>query len=134
MARIGLYWSLLICGVLQTLANLMYAALVMSGHDLAMLTASIAVENVTGGMGNAAFVVYLSQLCDLRFTATQYALLSSLAAFGRTVLASSGGWIADRIDWIPFFFLSTAAGLPGLLLLIWLMRRNARGALTTNQV
>jgi PAT family beta-lactamase induction signal transducer AmpG len=79
-------------------------------------------------------VVYLSQLCDLRFTATQYALLSSLAAFGRTVLASSGGWIADRIDWIPFFFLSTAAGLPGLLLLIWLMRRNARGALATNQV
>lgn len=124
LARIGLYWSLLVCGVLQTLANLMYAALVLSGHDLGMLTASIAIENVTGGMGNAAFVVYLSQLCDLRFTATQYALLSSLAALGRTVLASSGGWIADRIDWIPFFTLATVAGLPGLLLLLWLMRRD----------
>jgi MFS transporter, PAT family, beta-lactamase induction signal transducer AmpG len=125
LARVGLYWSLLVAGVLQTLANLMYAALVLSGHDLGMLTASIAVENVTGGMGNAAFVVYLSQLCDLRFTATQYALLSSLAAFGRTVLASTGGWIADKIDWVPFFGLSTVAGFPGLLLLLWLMRQDA---------
>lgn len=127
VARIGVYWSLLVSGVLQTLANLMYAALVVSGHDLGMLTLSIAIENVTGGMGSAAFVVYLSQLCNLSFTATQYALLSSLAAFGRTVLASSGGWIADRIDWIPFFLLSTAAGLPGLLLLLWLMRRKITG-------
>jgi len=123
VARIGLYPSLLICGVLQTLANLMYAALAVAGHDLGMLTASIAIENVTGGMGSAAFVAYLSQLCNLSFTATQYALLSSLAAVGRTILSASGGWLADRLDWTPFFLLTTLAGLPGLLVLVWLMRR-----------
>jgi MFS transporter, PAT family, beta-lactamase induction signal transducer AmpG len=123
VARLGLFASLLIAGVLQNLANLMYAAVTWAGHDLGMLTLSIAVENVTGGMGNAAFVVYLSQLCNRRFTATHYALLSSLAALGRTVLASSGGWIADRIDWIPFFSLATLAGFPGLLLLLWLRQQ-----------
>jgi len=123
VARIGLFASLLVCGVLQTLANLMYAALALAGHDLTMLTLSIAVENVTGGMGSAAFVAYLSRLCTVDFTATQYALLSSLAAVGRTVLSASGGWLADRVDWVPFFAIATLAGLPGLLVLLLLRNR-----------
>ncbi len=65
-------------------------------------------------MGSAAFVAYLSGLCNLEFTATQYALLSSLAAVGRTTLSASGGALADALGWIPFFVLSTAACLPGL--------------------
>ena len=128
VARYGLYPSLLICGVLQTGSNLMYVALTLAGHDLTMLTASIAIENITGGMGSAAFVAYLSGLCNPSFTATQYALLSSLAAVGRTVLSASGGWLADKLDWVPFFLVTTAAGAPGLLLLLWLMGRGVSPA------
>jgi PAT family beta-lactamase induction signal transducer AmpG len=109
--------------VLQAFSNLMYVALTMAGHDTVMLALSIAVENVTGGVGSAAFVAYLSRLCSLEFTATQYALLSSLEAVGRTTLASSGGWLADHFGWIGFFVISTFAGLPGLLVLLWLMWR-----------
>ena len=55
-------------------------------------------------------------------------LLSSLAAVGRTVLSASGGWLADKLDWIPFFLVTTAAGAPGLLLLLWLMARGVTPA------
>jgi len=128
VARWGLFPSLLVCGVLQNVSTLMYAALAMAGHDNTMLAVSIALENVTGGLGSAAFVAYLSRLCNLRFTATQYALLSSLAAVGRTMLAASGGYLADKLDWVLFFTLATFAGLPGLLVLLWLMRRERTAA------
>lgn len=123
VARWGLFRSLLVFGVLQNVSTLMYAALALAGHDNLMLAVSIGLENVTGGLGSAAFVAYLSRLCNLRFTATQYALLSSLAAVGRTMLAASGGYLADKLDWVGFFILATFAGLPGLLVLLWLMRR-----------
>jgi PAT family beta-lactamase induction signal transducer AmpG len=73
-------------------------------------------------MGSAAFVAYLSGLCNLSFTATQYALLTSLAAIGRTTLSASGGALADALGWSPFFLLATVACLPGLILLAWIMR------------
>jgi PAT family beta-lactamase induction signal transducer AmpG len=127
VARWGLFPSLLICGVLQTLSNLMYIPLTLAGHDNLMLAVSIAVENVTGGLGSAAFVAYMSRLCNINFTATQYALLSSLSAVGRTTLAASGGWLADRFGWIEFFVITVFAGVPGMLVLIWLMRRERAG-------
>ncbi|HTS93924.1 MAG TPA: MFS transporter [Stellaceae bacterium] len=122
VARLGLYGSLLVCGIVQNLSTLMYAALALAGHDLGMLALSIGLENVTGGMGSAAFVAYLSRLCHASFTATQYALFSALFAFSRIMLAAPGGWLAERIDWVPFFAIAAAAGIPGLLLLLWLMR------------
>ena len=129
VARWGLFPSLLVCGVLQNVSTLMYAALAIAGHDNLMLAVSIALENITGGLGSAAFIAYLSRLCNLRFTATQYALLSSLAAVARTVLASNGGWLSERLGWVPFFTLATFAGLPALVVLLWLMRRDrAAGA------
>jgi PAT family beta-lactamase induction signal transducer AmpG len=88
-----------------------------------MLTATIAIENITTGMGTTAFVAYLSSLCNLAYTATQYALLTSLMAFSRTVMASGAGWLADRVDWVTFFVVTTLAALPGLVLLTWMMRR-----------
>src|SRR3989338_5108518 len=105
------------------LSNLMFALQAYVGHDVALLALTVAVENVSGGMGSAAFVAYLSSLTSVAYTATQYALLSSLMAVGRTVLASSSGWLADHIDWVSFFLVSTAAAVPGLLLLVWMMRR-----------
>ncbi|MCK6449999.1 MAG: MFS transporter [Alphaproteobacteria bacterium] len=121
--RVGIYRGLMVAGVLQMLSNLMYVALAVAGHDIAMLTATIGVENFCGGMGSAAFVAYLSVLCNARFTATQYALLSALAAVPQRVLSASGGVLAEALGWVPFFLLSTLAALPGLLLLLVLMRR-----------
>ncbi|GAB6041796.1 AmpG family muropeptide MFS transporter [Endothiovibrio diazotrophicus] len=123
VSRFGILKSLLYCGLLQAVSNLMFAILAMAGHDLGLLTATIAIENLSGGMGTAAFVAYLSSLCNVAYTATQYALLSSFMAFGRTLLSSGGGWLADRLDWVSFFVLTTFAALPGLLLLIWMARR-----------
>ncbi len=125
--RLGVMRALLVCGVLQMLSNLMYALQVTAGHNLAALALTIGVENLTGGMGSAAFVAYLSGLCSVEFTATQYALLSSLAAVGRTTLSASGGALADALGWIPFFFLATAACVPGLILLLSIMRTENRG-------
>jgi PAT family beta-lactamase induction signal transducer AmpG len=84
---------------------------------------TISAENLTGGMASAAFVAYLSALCSRDFTATQYALLSSLATVGLNVLAASGGYMAEQLGWVPFFLLCTAFCFPSLLLLLWIMRR-----------
>jgi PAT family beta-lactamase induction signal transducer AmpG len=118
--RYGILRSLVICGVLQMVSNLMFVLLAWVGHDLFMLTLTIGLENLAGGMGTAAFVAYLSSLCHISFTATQYALLSSFSAFARTLLSSSGGWLADQMSWASFFIVSTIAAVPGLLLLWWL--------------
>jgi MFS transporter, PAT family, beta-lactamase induction signal transducer AmpG len=121
--RIGVFRALLFCGGLQALSNLMYAMQVWAGHDVAMLAVTIGGENLTGGMASSAFVAYLSGLCSRDFTATQYALLSSLATVGLNVLAASGGYFAERLGWVPFFVLSTLACLPSLLILVWIMNR-----------
>lgn len=126
VSRIGIIKSLIVCGLLQMVSNLMFAVLAVTGNDLVMLAVTIAVENLSGGMGTAAFVAYLSSLCNIAYTATQYALLSSFMAFGRTLLSSSGGWLADHMDWVSFFVLTTGAALPGLLLLLWITKRFPR--------
>jgi PAT family beta-lactamase induction signal transducer AmpG len=123
--RLGVMPALMVCGILQMLSNLAYIVQLWAGPDAATLAFTIGVENITGGMSSSAFVAYLSRLCNPAFTATQYALLSALAATARTVLASSGGWFADELGWAPFFLLATAACVPSLLLLLWLMRGTA---------
>jgi PAT family beta-lactamase induction signal transducer AmpG len=127
VTRIGVFGALLVCGVLQMLSNLMYAVQTWAGHDLVALSLTIGIENLTNGMGSAAFVTYLSGLCNVAFTATQYALLSSLAAMGRTILSAWGGKLASILGWTPFFVLSTVLCVPGLLLLLWIMRRPMPG-------
>src|SRR6266851_346859 len=120
--RIGVFRALLICGILQASSNLMYAVQVWAGHDVAFLAVTIGYEKLTNGMGSAAFVSYLSGLCNVAFTATQYALLSSLAGVGRTILSAWGGKMAFLLGWTPFFLVSTVLCIPGLLLLLWVMR------------
>jgi PAT family beta-lactamase induction signal transducer AmpG len=121
--RVGILMSLLVCGILQMLSNLMFAVLAIVGSDPFVLGLTIAIENLSGGMGTAAFVAYLSSLCNIAYTATQYALLTSFMAFGRTLLSSSGGWLADHMGWISFFVVTTGSAIPGLLLLVWIKRR-----------
>lgn len=122
LARVGILRGLLVCGVLMAASNLVFVLQAWAGADVRMLAVTIAVENVTTGMGTTAFVAYLSSLCNLAYTATQYALLTSLMALSRTVLSSGAGWLADRMTWPDFFIATTVAALPGLLLLLWMIR------------
>jgi PAT family beta-lactamase induction signal transducer AmpG len=123
VGRYGVIPALLVCGLLQMGSNLMFALQAAAGADLTLLFATIGIENLSGGMGSAAFVAYLSMLCNVAYTATQYALFSSFMAFGRTLLSSSSGWVADHVDWVTFFVISTVVAIPGLIMLLWMMKR-----------
>ncbi|MEQ8193968.1 MAG: AmpG family muropeptide MFS transporter, partial [Rhodospirillales bacterium] len=94
-ARYGILKALLIGGIAQALSNLAFAAQAAVGYSVPMLTMTISIENFTGGIATIAFIAYLSSLCNIAYTATQFALLSSLMAFARTIFASGGGWLAD---------------------------------------
>jgi len=116
--------SLLIGGVLQALANLAFSWQAVVGLDPAWLTFAIVVENFTSAIGTVIFVAYLSALCrNPLHTATQYALLTALAAFGRTYLSSAAGFLAAAAGWTWFFAICALAGLPALALLAWLQQR-----------
>jgi len=121
--RFGILKSLLYCGILQMFSNLMFAAQAAIGSQVGFLFLTIGIENLSGGMGSAAFVAYLSLLCHKSFTGTQYALFTSFMAFGRTWLSAMSGWVADQTDWVTFFIASTFVALPGLLLLLWMLKR-----------
>lgn len=129
VARFGVLRALLLCGVLQSVGNLFYVLQAEAGHQVVYLALCVFAENLTGGMAGAALVAYLSGLCNVAYTATQYALLSSLAAVGRTIVASSGGALADAWGWTQFFLFTTVVTLPALLLLLWMMRRGLTGTL-----
>jgi len=124
MFRLGLYRSLMLFGVLQAVTNIGYWVLAISDQSLTLTALVIALENIAGGMGTAAFVALLMSLCNIKYSATQFALLSALAALGRVYLGPMAGYLLDNeiLDWAGFFILTTIAALPGLLLL-WLMKR-----------
>jgi MFS transporter, PAT family, beta-lactamase induction signal transducer AmpG len=116
--------SLLLGGILQSLANLAFSWQAVVGLNAAWLTFAIIAENFTSAIGTVIFVAYLSALCrNPLHTATQYALLTALAAFGRTYLSAGAGYIAHATGWVWFFVICALAGLPALALLGWLQRR-----------
>jgi PAT family beta-lactamase induction signal transducer AmpG len=121
MVRLGLFRALLFFGVLQMVSNLSFMALAWAGKSYPVMIFAIAFENVTGGMGTSAFVSLLMALCNRRFSATQFALLSSLAALGRVLIAPTSGYVVQSIGWPAFFLLTTLCALPGLLML-WKLR------------
>lgn len=113
-----------IAGILQMSSNLVFSWQAIVGVNNAALAVTIAVENFTGGIGTVIFVAYISGLCnDARHTATQFALLTALAAVGRTVLSATAGYAALAVGWVTFFALTALAAIPGLVLLWWLQRR-----------
>jgi PAT family beta-lactamase induction signal transducer AmpG len=115
--------SLWIGGSLQAVANLSFSWLAVVGTDPTVLAIAITMENFTSAIGTVMFVAYLSALCQNPLhTATQYALLTALAAVGRTYLSSGAGFIADQTGWMWFFVICALAGLPSLILLAWLQR------------
>lgn len=123
VARWGMFRTLLLTGFVHMLTNLMLVVQAHLGADHHFLIASITLENLSGGMSTAAFIAYLSALCRVHYTATQYALLSSLAAFGRTWLSTPSGWLAQTVGWQWFFAIASCMAIPGLMLLVWLERK-----------
>jgi len=123
VVRLGIVKSVLFGVISMALTNFLYAILAIVGPSIPFLVTVISVENFVNGIGGTAFIAYLSSLCNLSYTATQYALLSSFMNFSRTFLAAGGGWLADQVDWFTFFIITVFAGLPGLMILIYLMRR-----------
>lgn len=122
MAKTGLARSLLFFGILQALSNLSFMLLAWIGKSYEALAASVVIENVTGGMGTAAFVALVMSLCDHRYTATQFALLSSLEALGRIFSGRPSAEAVSLLGWGWFFFLSFFLALPGCWL-VWQYRR-----------
>ncbi|GAB1539812.1 AmpG family muropeptide MFS transporter [Scytonema sp. NUACC21] len=117
LSQIGINRSLWVFGVLQAVSNLAYFLLAQLGKNYQFLVLTINVENFCGGLGTAAFVAFLMSQCNQRFSATQYALLSSFMAFSRDVLVAPSGVLAQNLGWSMFFLISIAAALPGLVLL-----------------
>ena len=122
--RIGIMPGLWISGILMMASNLMFALQAYVGADYALFHLTILIENLSGGMGTTAFVAYLASLCNRRYTAVQYALLTSfMQMFGKFVVVPGSGFLVESTGWINFFVLSTLAGIPALILLWWLGRR-----------
>ena len=126
--------SLWIGGIVQAVANLAFTWLALSGPSTTMLAFAIIAENFTSAVGTVMFVAYLSALCrNPLHTATQYALLTALAAVGRTYLSSGAGFIAEQTGWAWFFVICALAGLPSLALLWWLQARGHFKRLVPNK-
>ncbi|HEY9618175.1 MAG TPA: AmpG family muropeptide MFS transporter [Microcoleaceae cyanobacterium] len=117
LTKIGIYRSLWVFGGLQALSNLGYFTLATVGKNSLLLLLAINIENLCAGLVTAGFVAYLMSLCHHSFTATQFALLSSLMATSGIVLAAPAGELAKLTGWPTFFLLTLIAALPGLLLL-----------------
>lgn len=121
--------------ILQMGSNLVFTWLSFMGMNHWALTAAIIAENFTGAIGTVIFVAYLSALCQSPLhTATQFALLTALAAVGRTYLSAGAGFLAEATGWAAFFIISTVAAIPSLLLLWWLQTRGHFAALGPAQV
>lgn len=121
MARMGLFRALLLFGLLQAVSNLSFMVLAWTGKSYLVMVSAVAFENLSGGMGTAAFVALLMSLCDHRYTATQFALLSALGALGRVFVGPPSGYLVETVGWVVFFFITFLAALPGLGLL-WRLR------------
>jgi PAT family beta-lactamase induction signal transducer AmpG len=123
-ARLGMKRSVLISLILMAVSNLSFAALAMAGHTNVGMAAAVGFENFASGIGGVTVVAYLSALCNLRFTATQYALLSALASIaGRFLTGTTAGTLIDTMGYVSFYLMTTVVALPGVVV-FWFMIRS----------
>ena len=123
--RLGIFRALWIFGILQGVSTAGFALLAQIGASIPGLAAVITFENLSGGMGTAAYIAYMASLTNRKFTATQYALLSSLMGVPRVIAAAPTGYLAGSFGWSTFFVACALLAIPGLLLLRWLHRRGS---------
>jgi PAT family beta-lactamase induction signal transducer AmpG len=123
---VGLFRALMIGGILMMVSNLSFAALALMGYNVPMLAFTIGFENFATGIGLSVFVAYLSGLCNIAYTATQYALLSSFMAIGRTWVSGTSGFMVEAWGWVNFFLFTTVAAIPGLIILYLLWQWGIR--------
>ncbi len=123
LLRISIFKGLVYFGLLQGLSTAGFALLALMGNNLVALAAVIIFENVSSGLGTAAYVAFMASLTNKKFTATQYALLSSFMGIPRVIVASPTGLMAESMGWVSFFILCALIAIPGLLLLRWLQLR-----------
>ena len=122
-ARLGLKRSVLIALVLMGLSNLSFAMLAAAGHSNLGMAGAIGFENAASGFGGVVIVAYFSALCDLRFTASQYALISAGASVvGRFLTGTTAGGLIEQVGYVNFYLLTTLAALPGIALFWWMSR------------
>jgi PAT family beta-lactamase induction signal transducer AmpG len=118
LLRLGINRSLWIFGVLQALSTACFALLARVGYSIAALSGVIAFENLSSGMGTAAFVAFMASITNKKFTATQYALLTSLIGIPRAVASSVTGFMVKTIGWESFFITCALVAIPGMLMLL----------------
>jgi PAT family beta-lactamase induction signal transducer AmpG len=118
MLRLGINRSLWVFGVLQAISTAGFAVLAHIGYSIPALAAVIGFENLSAGMGTAAFMAFMASITNKKFTATQYALLTSFMAFGRDVLSAPTGFLAKHMGWENFFIGCVVIAVPGMLLLL----------------
>lgn len=118
MLRIGINRSLWVFGVLQAVSTACFALLARIGHSIPALSAVIAFENLSSGMGTSAFIAFMGSITNKKFTATQYALLTSLMGVPRVLASAPTGFLAKNLGWEVFFIVCTLIAIPGLLLLL----------------
>lgn len=123
LLQLGIYRSLFIFGVIQALSTLSFLIVNFFGHNLIALTCVVFFEDFSSGMGSAAFIAFMASLTNVNFTATQYALLSSLTAVPRTVISSFTGLLVESLGWNGFFILCSVAALPGLYMITHMIRK-----------
>jgi len=128
--RLGTLKALFVGGLSAALTNLTYSWLAVSGQSMAVFVAAVVADNFTGGLATVAFVAYLSSLCNVAYTATQYALLSSLGNLARIWFSASAGAMVDGLDgdWATFFAITAGIALLGLPLLLIIMKLFPEGA------
>lgn len=121
--RLGLKRSVLLSLILMAVSNLSFAGLAASGHNNWAMAAAIGFENIASGIGGVCLVAYFSALCDLRFTASQYAMISAATSIlGRFLTGTTAGGLIELFGYVDFYLLTTLAAVPGILLFLWLMR------------
>jgi MFS transporter, PAT family, beta-lactamase induction signal transducer AmpG len=125
MNYLGLYRALLFFGILQAASNLLLMLLAIVGHNFTLMTLTIFVDQFCAGLGTSAFLAFLMTLCDQKYTATQFALLSAFAAIGRVFVGPIAGFLVTIIGWPLFFLMSFIVAIPGLLILV-LMAKSYR--------
>ena len=133
-ARMGLKSSVLISLILMAVSNFSFAALALAGHSNVGMGAAVCFENLASGIGGVTVVAYLSALCNLRFTATQYALLSALASIaGRFLTGTTAGGLIESMGYFNFYLLTTLLAFPGVFLFWYMIRSGLADLSLANQ-